>query len=145
MHTLYNMSSEKSSAILNLYVPDKNIFNHYLTCLPNSLTFIFFFWHDIFLAIFSCILGKQVHPRSLSAIHSMQYLHFCYKNMTCPHNSLTFTFFRHDIFLVIFSYILWRRVHPRSLQLNKYETAPYFSQLGKNLTCDCLLISVFSP
>ena len=42
MHTLYNMSSEKSSAILNLYVLDENIFNHYLTCLPNSVTFIFF-------------------------------------------------------------------------------------------------------
>ena len=31
------------------------------------------------------------------------------------------------------------------LQLNEYETAPYFIQFSQNLTCDCLLISVFSP
>ena len=31
------------------------------------------------------------------------------------------------------------------LQLNKYETAPYFFLLNQNLTCDCLLISVFYP
>jgi hypothetical protein len=29
------------------------------------------------------------------------------------------------------------------LQLNKYETAPYFLQLSQNLTSDYLLISVF--
>ena len=31
------------------------------------------------------------------------------------------------------------------LQLNEYETVPYFIQLSQNLTCDCLWISVFSP
>ena len=31
------------------------------------------------------------------------------------------------------------------IQLNKYETAPYFLQLSQNLTSDCLLISVFLP
>ena len=31
------------------------------------------------------------------------------------------------------------------LQLNKYETAPNFIQLGQNLKSDCLLISVFLP
>ena len=31
------------------------------------------------------------------------------------------------------------------LQLNEYETAPYFIQFSQNLTCDCLLISMFSP
>ena len=31
------------------------------------------------------------------------------------------------------------------LQLNEYETAPYFIQFSQNLTCYCLLISVFSP
>jgi hypothetical protein len=30
-------------------------------------------------------------------------------------------------------------------QLNEYETAPYFIQFSQNLTCDCFLISVFSP
>ena len=29
------------------------------------------------------------------------------------------------------------------IQLNKYETAPYFFLLNQNLTCDWLLISVF--
>ena len=29
------------------------------------------------------------------------------------------------------------------LQLNKYETAPYFLQLSQKLTLDCLLISVY--
>ena len=32
---------------------------------------------------------------------------------------------------------------PQELQLDKYETAPYFIQLTQNLTSDCLLISVF--
>jgi hypothetical protein len=32
-----------------------------------------------------------------------------------------------------------------TMQLNKYETAPYFSLLNKNLTCDRLLIFVFLP
>ena len=32
-----------------------------------------------------------------------------------------------------------------TIQLNKYETAPYFFLLNQNLTCDCLLISVFLP
>ena len=31
------------------------------------------------------------------------------------------------------------------LQLNEYETAPYFVQFSQNLTSDCLLISVFYP
>ena len=31
------------------------------------------------------------------------------------------------------------------LQLNEYETAPYLIQFSRNLTCDCLLISVFPP
>ena len=31
------------------------------------------------------------------------------------------------------------------IQLNKYETAPYSIQFSQNLTCDCLLISVFCP
>ena len=31
------------------------------------------------------------------------------------------------------------------VHLNEYETAPYFIQFSQNLTCDCLLISVFSP
>ena len=31
------------------------------------------------------------------------------------------------------------------IQLNDYETAPYFIQFSQNLTCDCLLISEFSP
>ena len=31
------------------------------------------------------------------------------------------------------------------LQLNQYETAPYFLQLGKNLTLDCLLIYLNLP
>ena len=31
------------------------------------------------------------------------------------------------------------------VQLNEYETAPYFIQLSQNLTSDCLLISVFLP
>ena len=35
-------------------------------------------------------------------------------------------------------------VHPNhQVQLNEYETAPYFIQFSQNLTCDCLLISVF--
>ena len=32
-----------------------------------------------------------------------------------------------------------------TVQLNKYETAPYFFLLNQNLTWDCLLISVFLP
>ena len=31
------------------------------------------------------------------------------------------------------------------VQLNEYETAPYLIQFSQNLTCVCLLISVFSP
>ena len=31
------------------------------------------------------------------------------------------------------------------LQLNEYETAPYSIQVSQNLTCDCLLSSVFFP
>ena len=31
------------------------------------------------------------------------------------------------------------------VQLNEYETAPYFIQLSQNLTSDCLLISVYLP
>ena len=31
------------------------------------------------------------------------------------------------------------------LQINEYETAPYFIQFSQNLTCDSLLVSVFSP
>ena len=31
------------------------------------------------------------------------------------------------------------------LQLNEYETAPYFIQFSQNLTWDCLLIFVFCP
>ena len=31
------------------------------------------------------------------------------------------------------------------VQLNKYETAPYFFLLNQNLTWDCLLIFVFLP
>ena len=33
----------------------------------------------------------------------------------------------------------------KEIQLNDYEIAPYFIQFRQNLTCDCLLISVFSP
>ena len=33
----------------------------------------------------------------------------------------------------------------QKIQLNEYETAPYFIQLSQNLTLDCLLISVFLP
>ena len=33
----------------------------------------------------------------------------------------------------------------KTVQLNEYETAPYFIQLSQKLTYDCLLISVFSP
>ena len=36
-------------------------------------------------------------------------------------------------------------IYIRTVQLNKYETAPYFFLLNQNLTCDCLLISVFLP
>ena len=32
-----------------------------------------------------------------------------------------------------------------NVQLNKYETVPYFLQLSQNLTMDCLLISVYLP
>ena len=33
-----------------------------------------------------------------------------------------------------------------NVQLNEYETAPYnIFELNQNLTCDCLLISVFCP
>ena len=35
-------------------------------------------------------------------------------------------------------YIIW-------IQLNEYETAPYFIQFSRNLTSDCLLISVLYP
>ena len=31
------------------------------------------------------------------------------------------------------------------VQLNQYETAPYFLQLGENLTLDCLLIYLNFP
>ena len=31
------------------------------------------------------------------------------------------------------------------IQLNEYETTPYFIQFSQNLTCYCLLISVFCP
>ena len=31
------------------------------------------------------------------------------------------------------------------VQLNEYETGPYFIQLSQNLTSDCLLISVYLP
>ena len=31
------------------------------------------------------------------------------------------------------------------VQLNEYETAPYFIQFSQNLTCDCLSIFVFFP
>ena len=31
------------------------------------------------------------------------------------------------------------------IQLNDYETVPYFHQLSQNLTSDCLLILVFLP
>ena len=31
------------------------------------------------------------------------------------------------------------------LQLNEYETAPYFVQFSQNLTCNCLLNFVFFP
>ena len=31
------------------------------------------------------------------------------------------------------------------LQLNEYETAPYFLQLSQNMTSDCLFTFVFSP
>jgi hypothetical protein len=31
------------------------------------------------------------------------------------------------------------------LQLNKYETAPYFLQLNQNMTSGCLFTFVFSP
>ena len=31
------------------------------------------------------------------------------------------------------------------LQINEYQTVPYFIPFSKNLTFDCLLISVFSP
>ena len=31
------------------------------------------------------------------------------------------------------------------VQLNKYETVPYFLQLSQNLTIDCWLISVYLP
>ena len=33
----------------------------------------------------------------------------------------------------------------RLVQLNKYETAPYFFLLNQNLTCNCLVISAFYP
>ena len=39
--------------------------------------------------------------------------------------------------------ILKRLIH--YVQLKKYDTAPYFFLLNQNLTCDCLLISVFLP
>ena len=31
------------------------------------------------------------------------------------------------------------------IQLNEYETAPYFVQFSQNLTCNCQLISVYPP
>ena len=34
---------------------------------------------------------------------------------------------------------------PCNVQLNEYETVPYFIQLSQNLTSDCLLISVYYP
>ena len=39
----------------------------------------------------------------------------------------------------------WNKYSTYTLQLNEYETTPYFNQFSQNLTCDCLLISVFSP
>ena len=33
----------------------------------------------------------------------------------------------------------------KTIQLNEYETAPYFIQLSQNLTWDFLLISVYLP
>ena len=32
-----------------------------------------------------------------------------------------------------------------SVQLNEYETVPYFIQFSQNLTCECLLISMVCP
>ena len=39
---------------------------------------------------------------------------------------------------------IWRQI-VCLIKLNQYETAPYFIQFSKNLTCNCLLISVFCP
>ena len=33
----------------------------------------------------------------------------------------------------------------QKVQINEYETVPYFLQLSQNLTSDCLLISVHLP
>ena len=35
--------------------------------------------------------------------------------------------------------------HSAYVQLNEYETPPYFIQLSQNLMSDCLLICVFLP
>ena len=39
----------------------------------------------------------------------------------------------------------WNAPRYVNLQVNEYETAPYFIQLNQNLTSDCMLISVFLP
>ena len=45
-----------------------------------------------------------------------------------------------DLFTLLVNCLSYQKV-----QLNEYETAPYFIQFSQNLTCDWLLISVFSP
>ena len=41
--------------------------------------------------------------------------------------------------------LFWYFERKMILQLNEYETAPYFIQFSQNMTCDCLLISVLCP
>ena len=65
--------------------------------------------------------------------------------------ALLFTgLFIYDIFFVFITPLMTKvstsyQILIINLQLKKYETAPYFFLLNQNLTCDCLLISVFLP
>ena len=62
--------------------------------------------------------------------------------------SLPNTFSRPSlIFNEIFNFYNWTLFLALNflLQLNEYETAPYFIQLSQNLTSNCLLISLFLP
>ena len=45
---------------------------------------------------------------------------------------------------IMSNWSFWTGKYPSHLQLNEHETAPYYIQFSQNLTCDCLLIFVFS-
>ena len=44
------------------------------------------------------------------------------------------------MFALIFIFAQFAKGGMNKVQLNKYETAPHFTQLNQNLTSDCLLI-----